>query len=50
MHSTKVVVEHRSEMSEWLVEHDIEIGMTKEEVWTRKDEYGDPKKLWKWLD
>ncbi len=24
--------------------------MTKEEVCTRKDEQGDPKKAWKWLD
>ena len=24
--------------------------MTKEGVWTRKDEQGDPKKAWKWID
>ena len=30
-----------------MVEHDIEVDMTKERVWTRKDEKGDPKKAWK---
>jgi len=50
MHSTEVVAEHRSEMNERLVGHDIEMDRTKEEVWTRKDEQGGPKKVWKWLD
>ena len=50
MHSTEVVVEHKTEINEHLVEHGIEMGMTKERVWTRKDEQGDPKKAWKWLD
>jgi len=50
MHSTEVMAEYRSRMNERLVGHDIEMDMTKEEVWTRKDEQGDPKKVWKWLD
>ena len=33
-----------------MVEHDIEMDTTKEGVWTRKDERGDPKNAWKWLD
>lgn len=49
VHSTEAVAEHRCEMDEWLVEHDIEMDMTKEGVWTRKDEQGEPKKAWKWL-
>ena len=36
-------------MNEWLVGHDIEMGRTKEEAWTRKDEQEGPKKVWKWL-
>ena len=43
MHSTKVVAEHRSEMNERLVGHDIEMDRT-EEVWTRKDERGAPRR------
>ena len=50
VHSTKVVAKHRGEIDELLVEHDIEEDTTKEGVWTRKDEQGDPKKAWKWLD
>lgn len=50
VHSTEVVAEHNSEMNEQLVEHDIEMDMTKEGVLTRRDEKGDPKKAWKWLD
>lgn len=38
MHSIEVVAEHRIEMHEQLVGHDIEMDRTKEEVWTRKDE------------
>jgi len=47
MHSTRVVAEHRLEMNEQLVAHDIKIGRTKEESWTRKDEQEGPKKVWK---
>jgi len=47
MHSTEVVAEHRIEMNERLVGHDIEMGRTKEEAWTRKDEQEGPKKVWK---
>ena len=38
MHSTEVLAKHRIEMHEQLVGHDIEMDMTKEEVWSRKDE------------
>ena len=44
MHSTEVVAERENETSEQLVEYDIEMDMTKEGVWTKKDEWGDPKK------
>ena len=50
VHSTKDVAERRGEMDEQLVEHDIEEDTTKEGVWTRKDEQGNPKRAWKWLD
>jgi len=50
VHSTKVVAEHRGEMNKQLVEHDIKMDITKEEVWKRKDDHGGPKKTWKWLD
>ena len=50
VHSTEAMVKHRGEMNEQLVEHDIEMDMNKEKVWTRKDEKGGPKKTWKWLD
>ena len=38
VHSTEVVVEHKNEMEEQLVEYDIDMDTTKEGVWTRKDE------------
>ena len=47
MDSTEVVGEHMIEMDEQLVGHDIEMERTKEEAWTRKDEQGVPKKVWK---
>lgn len=47
MHSTKVAVEHRIEMNERLVGHDIEMERTKEEAWTWKDEQEGPEKVWK---
>ena len=50
VHSTEVVVEHKSETNEQQEEPGIEEDTTKEEVWTRKDEQGGPKKAWKWLD
>lgn len=50
MHSIDVVAKHKSEINELLVGHDIEMDMTKDEGWTRKDENGDPKKVWKWLE
>ena len=50
VHSTEAVAEHKSEMNEQLEEHGIEMDTTKEGVWTRKDEQGDPRKAWKWLD
>jgi len=50
VHSTEVVAERENETSEQLVEYGIEEDMTKEGVWTRKDEQGDPKNAWKWLD
>ena len=45
VHSIEVVAEHKSEMNEQLVEHGIEMDMTKEGVWTRKDEQGGPRRL-----
>jgi len=50
VHSTEAVAKHRGEMNDQLEEHGIEMDMTKEGVWTRKDEQWDPKKAWKWLD
>ena len=50
VHSTEAVAELKSEMNEQLVGHNMEMDPTKEGVWTRKDEQGDPKKAWKWLD
>ena len=38
VHSTEAMAEHKSEMNEQLVEHGIEMDMTREGVWTRKDE------------
>jgi len=38
VHSTEAVVEHKSEMNEQLVGHNMEMDLTKEGVWTRKDE------------
>ena len=38
MHFTEVVAEHRIEMHEQLVGHDIEMGRTKDVAWSRKDE------------
>ena len=37
IHSTEATIKHRIEMNGWLVGHDMEMLMTKEEVWTRKD-------------
>ena len=50
VHSTEVVAKHKSEMNEQLAEPSIQEDTTKEGVWTRKDEQGDPNKAWKWLD
>ncbi len=50
MHSIEAAAKHRSEMNEQLVGHDIEMNMIKDKGWTKKDEQGDPKKAWKWLD
>ena len=49
VHSTEVVVEHENETNEQQVEYGIEVDMTKEGVQTRKDEWGDPKKVWEWI-
>ena len=49
-HSTEVVAEHKSETNEQLEEPGIEEDTTKEVMWTRKNEQGDPEKAWKWLD
>jgi len=49
VHSIEVVVEHESEMNEQRVEYGIEMDKTKEEVWTRKDEQGGPKKVYEWI-
>ncbi len=38
------MAEHKSEMNEQLVEHGIEMDMTKEGVWTKKDEQGTPRR------
>ena len=38
VHSTEVLAERENEMSEQLVEYGIEMDMTKEGMWTRKDE------------
>ena len=50
VHSTEAVAEHKSETNEQLVGQNMEMDPTKDGVWTRKDEQGDPKKAWKWLD
>jgi len=50
VHSTESIAKHKSETDEQLVELGTEEDMTKEGVWARKDEQGDPKKAWKWLD
>ena len=50
MHSIEVLAERENEMNGQLVEYGIEMDTTKEVVWTKKDEQGDPKKAWKWLD
>jgi len=47
MHSIEVATEHRIEMNERLVGHDIDMGRTKEEAWTRKDEQEGPNKVCK---
>ena len=44
VHSTEAVAEHKSETNEKMEKHGIEEDTTKEGVWTRKDEQGDPKK------
>lgn len=38
VHSTEAVAENKSEMNDQLVEHGIEMDMTKDGAWTRKDE------------
>ena len=48
VNSTEVVVEHMVEMTGWLDGNDIEVQRTKEEVYTRKDSKGVPKKVWMW--
>ena len=45
VHSTEVVAAHVSETSEQWVEYGIEMDKTTEEVRTKKDEQGDPKKV-----
>jgi len=50
VHSTEAVVKHKSEMNEQLEKHGTMEDKTKEGLWTRKDEQGDPKKAWKWFD
>ena len=49
VHSSETVAEHKNEMNEKLEKHGIEEYMTKEGVWTRKNEQRDPKKALKWL-
>jgi len=44
VHSIEVVAEHEGETNEQQVEYRIEMDKTKEEVRTRKDEQGVPKK------
>ena len=44
VHSTEVLARHASEMNEQWVEHGTDVDKTIEEVRTRKDEQGDPKK------
>ena len=46
VHSTKVVARHVSETNEQWVEYGIEMDNTIEEVRTRKDEQGGPKKVY----
>ena len=46
VHSIEVVAQHESEMNEKQVHYGIEMDKTKEEVQTRKDEQGDPKKVY----
>jgi len=50
VHSTELLAECENETSEQLIEYGIEEDTTKEGLWTRKDEQGDPKKAWEWLD
>jgi len=45
VHSTEVVVGHVSETNEQWFEYGIEVDKTTEEMWTRKDEQGGPKKV-----
>ena len=45
VHFTEVVAEHMVVMTRWLVGNDTEVKRTKEEVYTRKDEQGVPKKV-----
>ena len=46
MHSIEVAARHESETSEKEVECGMEMDKTTEEVRTRKDEQGDPKKAY----
>lgn len=46
VHSTEVAAGHESEMSKKEVEFGMEMDKTMEEVRTRKDEQGDPKKAY----
>lgn len=49
VHSIEVVVEHENETNEQQVEYGIEVDMTKGGVRTRKDEWGNPKKVCEWI-
>jgi len=49
VHSTEVVAGHVSETNEEEVEYGMEVDKTTEEVRTRKDEQGGPKKVYKWI-
>ena len=42
VYSTKVVAEHKVEMTAWLAENDTEMHRNKEGVETRRDEQGSP--------
>ena len=50
MHSIEAMAEHKDETNERLEGPSIKEDITKEGVWSKNNELGNPKKAWKWLD